>query len=82
MLYHGRAASEAAVERTREVDMTEPLRLECKHFIECVRTRRTPLTDGKHGLRVIRVLDAAARSLEQGGVPVRTDSLTPTRSGS
>jgi predicted dehydrogenase len=58
------------------IDMTEPLRLECRHFLECVRTRNTPLTDGRHGLRVIRVLDAAARSLEQGGVPVRTDSLT------
>lgn len=50
--------------------MTEPLRVECSHFIECVRTRSTPRSDGLDGLRVVRVLSAAQRSLEGGGTPV------------
>lgn len=42
----------------------EPLRLECEHFIECVRTRATPRSDGRSGVRVVRVLEALQRSLE------------------
>ncbi len=52
------------------IDPTEPLRLECRHFVECVRTRRRPRTDGREGLRVVRVLEAATRSLERDGAPV------------
>ena len=52
------------------VEMTEPLRLECKHFVECVRDRATPVSDAQDGLRVIRIIDAAQRSMEQDGVPI------------
>lgn len=52
------------------VDMREPLRLECQHFAQCVATRQTPLSDGRNGLQVLRVLEAGQRSLEQGGVPI------------
>lgn len=45
----------------------EPLRAECNHFLECVRTRQQPLSDGADGLRVVKVLTAAQRSLEQNG---------------
>jgi predicted dehydrogenase len=55
------------------VDMTEPLKLECQHFIECVKARTTPLSDGQDGLRVIRILEAAQRSMEHDGVPVRIE---------
>ncbi len=50
--------------------MVEPLRLECEHFVECVETRSTPRSNGLDGLRVVRVLEAAQRSLGSGGVPV------------
>ena len=50
-------------------DMTEPLHLECAAFLDAVRSRRPPLTDGASGLRVLRVLDAAQRSLERDGTP-------------
>jgi predicted dehydrogenase len=50
--------------------LQEPLRIECQHFIECVGERRTPLTDGVAGLRVVKVLAAAQASLERGGIPV------------
>ena len=56
------------------ISLQEPLRLECQHFVECVRDRRTPLTDGVGGLQVVRVLAAAQASLEQGGKPVRPAS--------
>ena len=48
----------------------EPLRIECLHFLECVEKGKTPRSDGRDGLRVVRVLDAAARSLKAGGAPV------------
>ncbi|MFQ6023072.1 MAG: Gfo/Idh/MocA family protein [Acidiferrobacterales bacterium] len=50
--------------------MGEPLRLECLHFLECVQGRKKPLSDGMDGLRVVKVLDAAQRSLKQNGAPV------------
>jgi UDP-2-acetamido-3-amino-2,3-dideoxy-glucuronate N-acetyltransferase len=48
-------------------DETEPLYLECEHFLSCVATRQTPLTCGESALRVLQVLDAAQRSMEQNG---------------
>ena len=48
----------------------EPLRIECLHFLECTEKGRTPRSDGRDGLRVVRVLDAAARSLKAGGAPI------------
>jgi predicted dehydrogenase len=48
----------------------EPLRLECQAFLSAVETRRPPLTDGASGLRVLRVLQAAQRSLVMNGQPV------------
>lgn len=45
----------------------EPLRLECAAFLEAVRTRVPSLTDGLSGLRVVAVLDACRRSMENGG---------------
>jgi predicted dehydrogenase len=52
------------------IKMTEPLLLECRHFLECVRTRRKPVSDGHDGLRVVKVLGAAQRSLKANGTPV------------
>jgi predicted dehydrogenase len=42
----------------------EPLRLEVQHFVDCVRERRTPVSDGHSGLRVVRVLEKLQRELE------------------
>jgi len=50
---------------------TEPLREELAHFVDCVRTRKTPQTDGRNGVRVLQILAACQRSLERGGEPVR-----------
>ncbi len=58
------------------VKIGEPLRLECEHFLECVRERKQPLSDGYDGLRVTRVLDAAERSLKNNGIPI---AINPER---
>jgi predicted dehydrogenase len=58
-----------------KLDGAEPLKLECQHFVDCVRSRATPLTDGRDGLTVVKVLAAAQASLKQQGAPVRLDSL-------
>lgn len=50
-----------------QLSLVEALRIEAQHFVECVCTRRQPLTDGEAGLRVIRVLEAADRSLAEAG---------------
>jgi predicted dehydrogenase len=48
----------------------EPLRLECEAFLDAIRTRQQPLADGRSGARVLCVLDACRRSMQQGGTPV------------
>jgi predicted dehydrogenase len=58
----------------------EPLRLECQHFLECVRERKQPLSDGADGLRVLKILEAAQRSLKANGMPITIDPiLSPTK---
>ena len=52
------------------IESEEPLRRQCVQFLESVRTRQRPLTDGESGVRVLRVLDAAEKSLAEGGKPV------------
>lgn len=49
-----------------KLDFAEPLKLECQHFIDCIRTGQQPLTDGQDGLRVVKALEAAQRSMSQG----------------
>lgn len=48
-----------------EIETGEPLRNECAHFLECVRTREQPLTDGREALRVLKVLQACQESWDE-----------------
>ena len=52
------------------INVGEPLKLECTHFIDCINSRQQPLSDGCDGLRVVRVLEAAQKSLKLKGQPV------------
>jgi predicted dehydrogenase len=52
------------------LEFPEPLRTQCDHFIDCIVARRTPLTDGRHGVEVVKVLAAAQHSIRRGGMPV------------
>jgi len=47
-----------------QIPNVEPLRVECEHFVECVRHRARPHSDGVSGLRVVRVLEELQRSLD------------------
>lgn len=67
--------SEAMAYRTGDIvipkiPMQEPLRLECQHFVDCVRTGATPRSDGRNGLMVVQLLQAAQTSLNQSGACV------------
>lgn len=53
------------------IPFSEPLQSECRHFLECLEKNQIPRTDGENGLRVVRVLEAAERSLRQGGAPIK-----------
>ena len=50
-----------------KVDFVEPLKVECQHFVDCVRSGERPMTDGVSGLRVVRVLEAAQASMVADG---------------
>lgn len=50
--------------------LDEPLALECQAFLNAIRTRQPPITDGESGLRTLKVLQAAQRSLVMNGEPV------------
>ena len=49
---------------------TEALAAETRHFADCIHNDTTPITDAVTGLRVLEVLEAATRSMEQRGAPV------------
>jgi predicted dehydrogenase len=51
-----------------QVSNEEPLRIECRHFIDCVLNRQQPRSDGEAGVRVVRVLEELQRSLDAQGV--------------
>ncbi len=53
-----------------DVKMSEPLKNQCMHFIECVKKNKKPISDGNNGLGVVRVLEAAQKSLKNGGCEV------------
>jgi predicted dehydrogenase len=52
------------------VDTAEPLKLECQHFLNSIRNRTQPRSDGRDGLKILTILSAAQKSMEQGGVPM------------
>ncbi|EKF86371.1 Gfo/Idh/MocA family oxidoreductase [Methanobacterium formicicum] len=57
-----------------KIEKKEPLKEECKHFLNCIKSRKSPETDGKEGLRVLEVLEKSQRSLENQGENVRIQS--------
>jgi len=52
----------------------EPLRIECEHFIQCIRDGSTPRSDGESGLRVVRVLEQLQDSLRASARGVRAQA--------
>ena len=54
---------------------TEPLRVECEHFIDCIREGRVPDSGGKQGAEVVAVLEAITASMNRGGIAVPVEAL-------
>jgi hypothetical protein len=52
----------------------EPLKTECQHFLDCINQGSVPLTDGRKGLELVRILEASSKSLKQGGAIVSLSS--------
>jgi UDP-2-acetamido-3-amino-2,3-dideoxy-glucuronate N-acetyltransferase len=67
---HNMPVPAKAEPETVDVVQEEPLRQECEHFLHCIATGQQPVTDGKEGLRVLRVLNASQRSLDLNGQAV------------
>lgn len=57
------------------IKQDEPLKLECQHFLECIREGAAPITGGRQGLEVVRILEASSVSLKQQGGEVALDSM-------
>jgi len=53
-----------------KIPATEPLKIECQHFADCIIGDERPLSDGVHGRQVVRVLEAAQESIANGSCPV------------
>ena len=63
-----------------EIESSEPLRNECEHFVACCNQRTQPITDGKEGLRVLRVLQAAQHQLDaNSALPSANDKCSHVR---
>jgi predicted dehydrogenase len=52
------------------IEPVEPLKNQCRHFLECIRTGKRPMSNGIHGRDVVRVLEAINRSIECKGMQV------------
>ncbi|MEM7144544.1 MAG: Gfo/Idh/MocA family oxidoreductase [Verrucomicrobiota bacterium] len=68
--------------RAPKLDHGEALAEEASDILECVKTRRQPTSDGEFGLRIMRLLDGAQKSLEGGGKRVELRGVGPGGGGS
>jgi len=55
------------------IKQVEPLKVEGQHFLDCIRSGKTPESSGLDGLRVIQILEASSRSLKNGGAQIEID---------
>jgi predicted dehydrogenase len=57
--------------------------MECQHFLDCIRDSKTPLTNGRRGLELVKILEAASASLKGNGAAIEireTGATSPTNS--
>ena len=57
------------------VKQSEPLKVECKHFLDCIKTGDKSNSGGTEGLRVVQVLEASSKSLKNGGHEIQITDL-------
>ena len=59
----------------------EPLKSECQHFLDCIRNGKSPLSNGRKGLELVKILEAASASLKRNGAAVEIAEEGSTRLG-
>ncbi len=52
------------------IQQEEPLKVACQHFVDCIEKKTSPVTSGREGLELVRILEAASASLKANGAPV------------
>jgi predicted dehydrogenase len=63
------------------IKQDEPLKLECQHFLECIREECAPIANGRLGLEVVRILEATGESLRRQGASVCLGAVTQWTNG-
>jgi predicted dehydrogenase len=63
------------------IKQEEPLKVECQHFVDCIRKSEMPVTNGKFGLDVVKVLEASSKSLLQKGAMVSMNGVPHDANG-
>jgi hypothetical protein len=63
------------------IKQDEPLKLECQHFLECIAQGTVPVTNGRLGLEVVKILEASSESLRQQGAAVNLGQVAPWNNG-
>ena len=61
------------------VKQEEPLKTECQHFLDCIRTGTEPVSCGLRGTELVKILEASSESLRHGGAPVQVFNPQPNR---
>jgi predicted dehydrogenase len=52
------------------IKQEEPLRTECQHFLDCIKSGKSPISNGEQGLQLVKILEASSLSLKGNGSPV------------
>jgi predicted dehydrogenase len=60
------------------INKEEPLKIEARHFVDCIRENRHPLTCGVSGLQLVSILEAASESMHKRGQPIRLRNCFPS----
>jgi hypothetical protein len=63
------------------IKQDEPLKLECQHFLECITQGAAPITNGRLGLEVVKILEASSESLRQQGASISLGASSPWTNG-
>lgn len=64
------------------VQQTEPLKAVCEHFLSCIQGGEEPISGGREGLEMVKILEAASKSLKANGAPIELSRGTRHRNGS
>jgi predicted dehydrogenase len=66
-----KASYRQGAETPYQFQWVEPLKAECAHFIDCIRTGGCPRSRGEDGLMVVKILETAQISIDNGGVELK-----------